>query len=87
MNSTNVLALVAIMNNLSLADLLNAQDAAREQGDWQPANGGSEEPFFTRNRRRLLYCWQPSTGRHAYLDMDSDLILSDEEVRLALGTY
>lgn len=87
MNSTNVLALVAIMNNLSLADLLKAHDEAREQGGWQPANGGSEEPFLTRNRRRLLYCWQPSTGRHAYLDMDSDLILSDEEARLALGTY
>ena len=87
MNSTNVLTLVAIMNNLSLADLLKAQDEAREQGDWQPANGGSEEPFFTRSKRRLLYCWQPSTGKHAYLDMDSDLILSDEEARLALGTY
>ena len=87
MNSTNVLTLVAIMNNLSLADLLKAQDEAREQGDWQPANGGSEEPFFTRSKRRLLYSWQPSTGKHAYLDMDSDLILSDEEARLALGTY
>lgn len=87
MNSTNTVTLVALMNNLSLADLLKAQDEARDQGDWQPANGGSEVPFVTRNKRRLLYCWQPSTGRHAYLDLDQDLILSDEEARVALGTY
>jgi hypothetical protein len=52
--------------------------------DWFPASGGSEEPFTTRMRRRLLYVWQPSTGRHAYLDMDRDVILSDEEVSIAI---
>lgn len=85
--TTNILALIAVINNMNLTDILAAKEAADEQGDWQPANGGSEEPFVTRNRRRLLYCWQPSTGRHAYLDMDSDIILTDEEARLALGTY
>lgn len=55
--------------------------------NWQPANGGTETPFTTRNRRRLLYVWQPSTGNHAYLDCDTDIVLSDEEARLALGTY
>jgi len=54
-------------------------------GEWYPANGGTEEPFNTRTGRRLLYCWQPSTGRHAYLDMGSDMILSDEEASVALG--
>ena len=61
--------------------------ADKTQGNWYPANGGTEEPFVTRTRRRLLYCWQPSTGGHAYLDLDTDLILTDEEARLALGTY
>lgn len=58
-----------------------------DQGDWFPASDGTEEPFLTRSGRRLLYCWQPSTGRHAYLDMNSDLILSDEEAELALGKF
>lgn len=55
------------------------------QGNWIPANGGTETPFQTRTGRKLLYCWQPSTGKHAYLDCQSDLILSDQEAELALG--
>jgi len=53
--------------------------------NWVPANGGTETPFVTRTGRRLLYCWQPSTGRHAYLDLGTDLILTDEEAELALA--
>lgn len=70
---------------MTLMEALAASDAKKEQGNWYPANGGAEEPFWTRNRRRLLYCWQPSTGRHAYLDVQTDLILTDEEARFALG--
>lgn len=62
-----------------------ARAAAREQGNWYAASGGSETPFTTRTGRRLLYCWQPSTGRHAYLDCGTDLILSDEEASYALA--
>lgn len=51
----------------------------KDQGVWLPANNGTEIPFFTRSGRRLLYCWQPSTGKHAYLDCDSDIFLSDQE--------
>ena len=87
MNFTNLIVLSALLNNISLMDLLLATDAAKDQGDWQPANGGTEEPFVTRSGKRLLYCWQPTTGKHAYLDMDSDLILTDEEARLHLATY
>jgi len=57
----------------------------RTQTNWIPAANGTEEPFTTRTGRRLLYCWQPSTGRHAYLDLGSDLILSDEEATAALA--
>jgi hypothetical protein len=56
-----------------------------EQGNWYPASGGAETPFTTRTGKRLLYCWQPSTGKHAYLDLGTDLILSDEEAGAALG--
>jgi hypothetical protein len=70
-------------NTRSIADILNERAAKAEQGSWIPGTG--EEPIFTRSRRRLLYCWQPSTGRKAYLDLDTDLLLSDEEVWLALA--
>lgn len=56
------------------------------QGAWFPASGGTEEPFYTRSGRRLLYVYQPSTGRHAYLDLSTDLILSDEEAAMLIGT-
>ena len=69
----------------TLTEILAASDARRANGNWYPANGGTEEPFVTRAQRRLLYCWQPSTGRHAYLDLGTDIILTDEESRLALG--
>ena len=65
---------------------LDAAQARKEQGPWIPACGGTEVPFNTRTGRRLLYCWQPSTGNHAYLDCGTDLILSDEEASAALAT-
>jgi hypothetical protein len=73
--------------NKTVAELLGAAKAKAEQGNWYPASGGTEVPFFTRSGRRLLYVWQPTTGRHAYLDCDSDLILSDSEAACALSTY
>ena len=73
------------MNELSVAEILDARQLKAEQGPWLPACGGTEVPFVTRERRRLLYCWQPSTGRHAYLDCDTDIILDDEAAALALG--
>lgn len=69
----------------TLVELLDAADARRAQGDWFPASGGTEVPFVTRTGRRLLYCWQPSTGRHAYLDMGTDMILTDAEALIALA--
>ncbi len=80
----NVFTWLAIMNSVSIADMLSAAQAQRDQGDWKPACGGTETPFETRSGRRLLYCWQPSTGRHAYLDMGTDLILSDDEAQQVL---
>ena len=69
----------------SVATLLDEDAARKAQGDWYPACGGTEVPFRTRSGRKLLYCWQPSTGNHAYLDCETDLILADEEALLALA--
>ena len=87
MKTEQLLTLAAVANNASLADLLEACDEAKRQGPWTPACGGTEEVFVTRSGRRLLYCWQQTTGKHAYLDVDTDLILTDEEARLHLQTY
>lgn len=52
---------------------------------WIPACQGTETPFTTRTGRRLLYCWNPGTSRHAYLDTQTDIILTTEEAQQALG--
>ena len=52
---------------------------------WVPANGGTETPFKARSGVRLLYCWNPREGRHAYLNVDQDIILTDEEALAHLG--
>jgi len=69
----------------TLVQLLDEKQKKAEQGPWLPAGGGSEEPFFTRSGHRLLYCWQPSSGKHAYLDLGTDLIISDAEARNRIG--
>lgn len=69
----------------SVAALLDARQKRAEQGSWVPASGGTETPFHTRSGAVLLYCWQPSTGRHAYLDCGTDLILTDHEAMNVLG--
>ena len=71
----------------TLAEMIERDQERRAQGPWVPGCGGTEEPFTTRTRRRLLYCWQPSTGRHAYLDCETDTILTDDESRSALAMY
>jgi hypothetical protein len=77
--------MAVISGKMNVAQGLAAIATWESQGDWVPANGGTETPFLTRTGRKLLYCYQPRSGRHAYLDMGSDLILSDEEARIALG--
>lgn len=64
---------------MSLKDILDARDTKAKNGAWLPACNGTEVPFFSRSGRRLLYCYQPSTGKHAYLDCDTDIILDDEQ--------
>ena len=52
---------------------------------WVPANGGTETEFVSRSGRRLLYCYNSALARHAYLDLSSDVILTDDEALIALG--
>jgi len=70
----------------TLMERIAESEARKKQGPWVPACGGREEPFRTRSGRRLMYCWQESTGDHAYIDCDTDMILSDKEAFEALGT-
>lgn len=58
---------------------LDRYDIWKADGEWIPANNRTEVPFRTRSGRRLLYCYQPRTGDHAYLDCDTDHFLTDEE--------
>lgn len=69
----------------SIADILDARAYKASQGNWIPASNGTETPFTARNGRRYLYCWQPSTGNHAYLDLGIDIFLSDEEAMATMG--
>ena len=64
---------------------LHALEPWKSQGEWVPACGGLETPFISRSGRRLLYCWQPRSGKHAYIDVGSDMVLTDEEAQNAMG--
>jgi hypothetical protein len=51
---------------------------------WVPACGGTEE-VFTVHGKRFLYCYNPKQHKHAYLDVDSDMIMSDEDYFAFIG--
>lgn len=68
----------------SIAEVIAEQDAKAAQGQWVPACGGLETPFLSRSGKVLLYCWQPSTGRHAYLDVRADVFMTDEDAAAAM---
>ena len=60
-------------------------NSSKKDPVWVPANGGTETPFDTRTGRKLLYVWDCRNGGHAYLDCQTDLILTDDEARAALS--
>lgn len=69
----------------SVAEMLDEKQKKAEQGPWFPASGGTETPFVSRSGARLLYCYQPSTGRHQYLNCDTDIFLTNEEAWMLMG--
>ena len=78
-------------NTATLHELADKHNKEMEKNikldNWVPACGGTELPFKSRSGKRLQYVWQPSTGQHAYLDLDSDIILSDEEAEACLALH
>ena len=52
---------------------------------WVPGCGGIEKPFRARSGKRLLWCYNPGQNRHAYIDVDSDMELTDEEAHTHMG--
>lgn len=70
----------------TVAEILDERQRRAEDGAWTPASGGTEVPFATRSGRVLLYVYQATTGRHAYLDTGTDIILSDAEAAGYLQT-
>lgn len=72
---------------MTLDQALRASEARANQGAWVPASNQTEVPFVTRSGHKLLYCYQASTGRHGYLNCETDMILSDEEAAQALALF
>jgi hypothetical protein len=69
----------------SVADMLNEAQARRERtGRWVAACGGSETPMLVQGVR-VLYCWNNGTGKHAYLNLDTDMIMLDGEFEALCG--
>lgn len=89
----STMALAELMHTRSMVALGESlvpkfsEHLSKQSDSWLPACGGTEAPFVSRSGKRLQYVWQPSTGKHAYLDLDSDIILSNEEAEVALALY
>ena len=69
----------------SLSEILDARQRRAEQGPWLPACDGTEVPFVTRTGYRLLYCYQPSTGKHAYINLDTDIVIENGDLPFVFG--
>lgn len=87
MRTFNIHKQTPIMEKMNIAELIKTMEDKAKNGNWIPACGGTEKPFKSRSGKTLLYCWQQSTGRHAYLDCETDLILSQDEAENALALF
>ena len=52
---------------------------------WLPASGGTETAFTSRSGVRMLYCYNPGQNRHAYLNIDTDIIMTQDEASNAIN--
>jgi len=55
----------------------------KARGRWVPACDGTERPYRTRSGILILYCWNTGTGEHAWLNVDTDTIMTADEVDAA----
>ena len=65
------------------AEYLEAVTAKADR--WVPANGGLEEPCTAKSGREVLYVYNPATGQHGYLDLDTDIVWTGRDVAHLLG--
>ena len=54
---------------------------------WVPACQGTEVPFTSRSGTRMLYCFNPRQQQHAYVNVNTDVVMTEEEARAALMLY
>jgi len=70
---------------MGVAEALEEIEQIKEmRGYWVPACNRNEVPF-TKNGIHYLYCWNPVTRKHAYIDLDRDIALTDEEAAQIMG--
>ena len=60
------------------------ENTQEDNGPWVPASNGTEVPF-THGFYRYLYMYQPSSQTHAYICLDTDMFLSDDEANRLFG--
>lgn len=63
----------------TLTETLNDKIRKAEQGPWFPACGGTEKPFRTNTGLLVQYMYQPSTGRHMYINVETDVFLTNND--------
>ena len=67
-------------SHLTLQESLDKAEKTQAQSAWVAACGGTEKPFTTKTGHRVQYMFQPLTGKHAYLNLENDLFISNEEL-------
>ena len=48
--------------------------------NWIPASHGTEVPFITKSGARVCWMFDTVNGVHAYMDLDRDMVIDDEEL-------
>jgi len=57
-------------------------DTEAQENDTEPwviATGGNSVPFVSRNGKKYLLIWNPKLRQNAYLEVESDVIITDDE--------
>lgn len=78
MNANDLIAAAEAFAERNNATIEYAMAIVAKADTWVPAACGHEEITCYRDGRRLLYCFNPATGDHAYINCDTDMIESVE---------
>jgi hypothetical protein len=63
--------------------IMDSTEHKINRDQWVAACGGSEKPFKAPNGLLVWYMWNRKTGEHAYLNVKTDIFLTQEEVEQA----